>query len=224
MSPPYHLHPEFGLLCPSRRFRRKARVAFAFVAFSVIVGALAPKLGHDPDSDGASITAHGDVARINADTVQTVGQAMAFTTAESSAPLERGEAACGRERPNYIDVKCSVVRARNSRSPRAANEAAMIAALPLGRRALLAPASSAASLDPADAATTGASTPAVADLREPPAPRAPKSVRKPSRRIAGHGVSRDLRWRDNQWSARAYALPDNRYLGNGYERSWRSSW
>ena len=208
MSPAYHLHPEFGLLCPSRRFHRNVRVALAFLVLYllVIVGALAPKVGHDPDTDGALMIAHGDVARTNAETVQTVGQATAPTIAESSSVPES-----------------SVGRARKLRSPRAANEAATIAALPLGRTAVPAPASPAAPLNPTDAADTNVPTPAVADSTGPPAP-APKKVRKPSRRNGGHDLSRDWRWRDDQWSARAYALPDNRYLRGPYERSWGGSW
>ena len=56
MSPVYHLHPEFGLLCPSRRTRRTARVALALLACSVIVGTLAVNLGRD----GTLIIAHDE--------------------------------------------------------------------------------------------------------------------------------------------------------------------
>ena len=187
------------------------------------VAALAPKVGHDPDTDGALMIAHGDVARTNAETVQTVGQATAPTIAESSPALESSETICERDPSSYIDGKCSVGRARKLRSPRAANEAAMIAALPLGRTAAPAPASPAAPLNPTDAANTNVPTPALVDLTGPPAA-APKKVRKPSRRNGGHDLSRDRRWRDDQWSARAYALPDNRYLRGPYERSWGGSW
>jgi hypothetical protein len=218
VSPAYHLHPEFGLLCPSWRFPRKARVALGFVVLLVIVGVLAPKVGHDRDTDGGLTIARGDV-----EIVQTVGQAAAPMIAESAPPLEGSETACERDPSSHIDGKCSVGRARKVRGPRAANEAAMIAALPLGRTAAPAPASPAAPLNPTDAANTNVPTPAVADLTGLPAP-APKKVRKSSRRNGGHDLSRDRRWRDDQWSARAYALPDNRYLRGPYERSWGGSW
>src|SRR5262245_44146874 len=110
-----------------------------------------------------------------------------------------------------------------SRRARAANEAPMIAALPLGRTIAPAPVSPAEPPNPADAASTIVSTPVVADPDETPA-QAAKKVRKPSRKNGGHGVSRDRRWRDDQWSARAYALPDNRYLRSPYEWSWGRSW
>jgi hypothetical protein len=223
VSPAYHLHPEFGLLCPPRRFRRKASVAFALLAFLAIVGALALKVGHDPDTDGVWI-AHGDVARTDTETVQTVRQPTAATIAESSPPLEASATACEGDPSSQIGVQCSVGRARKLRSPRAANEAPMIAALPLGRTAPPAPASPAAPLNPEDVANIDIATPAVPDSTGPPAP-ALKKVRKPSRRNGGHALSRDRRWRDDRWSARAYALPDNRYLRGPYERSWGwSSW
>ena len=194
MSPTYPLHPEFGLLCPSQKFRRKAKIAFAFVAL-VLVGAFATKLGA-PDTDRTVIVAQGDGAPTNAaETVQTVGQAI--PTATSSTPVEGSDIGCEKSRPNYIDVKCSLVRARKLQKPRAANEAAFIAALPIGRSAALTPALSAASPDPDP---DGTSAPGI------------KQVRKPPRKNGGHGVSRHWKWPDGQWSARAYAAPDNRYL------------
>jgi hypothetical protein len=216
---PAYLHPEFGLLCPSRSFRRKARLALAFLALLVIVGALALKAGHDPDIDGALITMRGDEARSNAETVQTVGQATSMT-AERSRALEgsNNKAACEGDPWSYIDGKCSVGKARRLGGPRAANEGATIAALPLGRSTL--PASSAALLDATGAANIAVPTPAVAD---PPAP-APKKVRKASRsQNSGHDLWRDWNWRDDQRSARAYVLPDDRYLRGRHER-WGWSW
>jgi len=214
VSPVYHLHPEFGLLCPSRRVRRTARVALALLACSVIVGTLAVK----PGPNGTLIIAHDDVVPTNADTVQTVAQATATAIAESAPALEGSAYACEGDPSSQ---RCSVGRARKPQSPRAANEAPMIAALPLGRTTAPAPVSPAAPLNPADAASTIVSTPAVGDPDETPAPAA---KRKSSRKNGGHGVSRDRRWRDDQWSARAYALPDNRYLRSPYEWSWGRSW
>lgn len=217
--PPAYLHPEFGLLCPSRSFRRKARFALAFLALLVIVGALALKAGHDPDIDGALIAMRGDEARSNAETVQTVGQAITMT-AERSRALEGSKAACEGDPWSYIDGKCSLGKARKLGSPRAANEAATIAALPLGRSTL--PTSSAAPLDATGAANTAVPTPGVAD--PPPAP-APQKVRKASRsQHSGHDLWHDWNWRDDQRSARAYALPDDRYPRGRYERSWGWSW
>jgi hypothetical protein len=193
---PAYLHPEFGWFCPSLSLRRKARVALVFLAFLVAVGALALKASHDPNKDGTPMTARGDAARFNAETVETVGLA-ATSTAESSRPLEGSRAACeGGTR--YIDGRCSM--GGKLRGPRAANEAAMIAALPLGRSTL--PTSSAAPLDPIDAANTVVPTPELAD---PPSSPAPKKARKALRsQNSKHDLWRDGNWRDDRWRARPW--------------------
>lgn len=215
MSPAYHLHPEFGLLCPSRSLRRKARVVLALV---VIAGLLAWKAGHPPDTDGALVVAHDDEARFSAEAAQAVGETTAITTEYRSRPLEGSKTACTGDVWSYIDGTCSVGTARKLPRPRAANEAPTIAALPLGRSAVPTPASSVASLGATDA-DTAESTPAVADRADAPAP-APKKVKKPSPRNSGNDLLRDRRWRDDQWSARAYAYPDDRYLRGRHDRWW----
>jgi hypothetical protein len=166
----------------------------------MVVCALALKVGHDPDADRAVMIVRGD-----AETEQTVGQATVNTTGESSRPLE------------------GMGRAHKLQSPRAANEAATIAALPLGRSALPPPESTAAPINPADVINYSVQTPVVADQPGPSAP-APKKVRKPPHRNGGHDFSHDWRWPDDQWNTRAYALPDSRYRRDRYERPWGWSW
>jgi hypothetical protein len=102
------------------------------------------------------------------ETVQTVRQPTAATIAESSPPLEASATACEGDPSSQIGVQCSVGRARKLRSPRAANEAPMIAALPLGRTAPPAPASPAAPLNPEDVANIAIATPVVPDSTGPP--------------------------------------------------------
>ena len=167
MSPVYHLHPEFGLLCPSWRLRHKAWVTLAFLTFLAIVCALAIKVGHDPDTDGTLVIAQDEAARTDARTVQTAGQATTATLAETSAAPEGSATACGGDQSSNIGMKCSVGRARKLQRPRAANEAAIIAALPLGRTAVPEPASAAAPLNAEDAVNTNVATLAVADLTGP---------------------------------------------------------
>jgi hypothetical protein len=220
VSPVYHLHPEFGLLCPSWRLRRKAWVTLAFLTFLAIVWALAVKVGHDPDTDGTLIIGQDEAARTDARTVHATQAATATLAETSAAP---NATACGGDQSSNIGMKCSVNRARKLQRPRAANEAAIIAALPLGRTAVPEPASAAAPLNAEDAVNTNVATPAVADLTGPAAS-ALKKVRKPIRRNGGHDLSREQRWRDDRWSAHAYALPNYRYLRSPYERSWSWSW
>jgi len=218
VPPAYNLHPDFGLLCPSPKFRRRGRVAFACLAVLIIAGALVAKFGYEPATDGALLIAHGDAAGTNADPVPTVGRAT--TTADTSPAPDGGATACEGDSSSRIDPKCGVAKVRKLKSRRAANEGAIIGALPLGRVVLLAPEPSAAAPNPTDAASSDVPTPAVAD---PPGPRAPKKVRKASRKTGGHDWSREWRLPTSQWSAQAYA-PDNRYLRGRYEQSWGRSW
>jgi len=219
VSPAYHLHPEFGLLCPSPTFRRRTKVALACLAVLVIAGALVIKFGHEPGADGALLMAHGDTAGTNAESGPTVGQATA--TAETSPAPQASAAACEGDPSSRSDATCGAGKVRKLKSRRAANEGAIIGALPLGRSiALVAPEPSAAAPTATDVANSDVPMPAVAD---PPGARAPKKVRKASRRSGGHDWSREWRLPASQWSARAYA-PDNRYLRGRYEPSWGRSW
>jgi len=219
MSPGYHLHPEFGLLCPSRSLRRKMRLVLALL---VVAGLAAWKAGHRSDTGGALVVAQDDEAQFNAEAVPAVGDTAATTTADGRRPFEGSKTACTGDVWSYIDGTCSLGRARKSARPRAVNDAPTIATLPVGRSTLLPPMSATASLIATDA-DAAVPTPTVADRTGAPAPPpAPKKAQKPSYRNTGSDVARDRRWREEQWSARAYAYPDDRYLRGRYER-WSGS-
>ena len=218
MPPAYHQHPDFGLLCPSPKFRRRGRVALACLAVLIIAGALVAKFGYEPATDGALLIAHGDAAGTHADTVPTVGRAT--TTADTSPVQEGGATACEGDSSSRIDPKCGVAKVRKPKNRRAANEGAIIGALPLGRIALVAPEPSVATPGPTDTANSETPAPAVAN---PQGSRAPKKARKPSRRTGGHDWAREWRVPGSQWGARAYA-PDNPYLRGHYQPAWRSPW
>lgn len=205
MSPAYHLHPEFGLLCPSQSLRRRI---WTVLTVLLILGLFLSATLLRPDFHGALVVAHDEEVPLNAETVQTVA------AANESRPLESSKTACVRDVWSRFDGKCSLGTARRLPHPRAANEAPVIAALPLGRDALPTPTSSLAPLSTADA-NIAAPAPEVADRAGTPAA-APRKTHKPSNRNSG----RDRRWRDDHWSGRAYAFPDDRYLRDRYERSW----
>jgi hypothetical protein len=96
----------------------------------------------------------------------------------------------------------------------------MIAALPLGRSTLVEPAQSAGSVDITDAADAAAPTFAAAN--PPKVPNPPKKIRSLSRvQNNDRNFLRDLSWRDERWTAHAYAWPDDRYLRGRYSRSWQ---
>src|SRR5262249_51257796 len=206
VSSAYHLHPDFGLLCPSPKFRRRGRVAFACLAVLIIAGALVAKFGYEAGIDGALLIAHGDAAGTNADSVPTVGRAT--TTAETPPAPDVGATACEGDPSSRIDAKCGAGKVRKLKTRRAANEGAIIGALPLGRTVLGAPEPSAAAPNPTDAANNDVPTPAVAD---PPPPRAPKKGRKASRRTGGPHWAREGRLPAPPRGARGQA-PHTRYL------------
>src|SRR5262249_3834823 len=187
-------------LCPSPKLRRRGRVALACLAVLIIAGALMAKFGYESGSDGALLIAHGDAAGTNADTVPTVGRAT--TTVETLPAPDVGATACEGDPSSRSDAKCGAGKVRKLKTRRAANEGAIIGALPLGRTALVAPEPSAAAPNPTDAANSDVPTPAVADS---PAPRASKKVRKASRRTRGPALSREGRLPAPQRSPRASA-------------------
>ncbi len=217
MSPAYQLHPEFGLLCPSRSLRRKTRVVLALLA---IVALLAWNAGHRSDTDGAfAVVAHDHdkETQFNAEIAQAVNETTGIKTADGPRPADGSKTACAGEAWSYIDGKCSVGTTRKLPRSRAANETPTIAALPIGRSSLPTPEPSEEPLSATDA-TAAEPAPAVADRPVAPAPTR-KKVQKPPHRSSGYDLVRDWRWRDEQWAARAYAR-DDRYLRDRYERSW----
>ena len=219
MPPAYHLHPEFGLFCPSPGLRRKVRVALASLLFLIIVGAVALTGGRDPIIEVALPLAHDNGAPSNAQTIQTDGRATVTATAQQPRALDSDGSTCEGD-----PSKCGTGRTRRVQIPRAANEAAPIAALPLGHGAPPMPTSSATSADLAGIADAAELTPPVADapkLQTPP----PKNARKPSRvRHNDYDFQREWSRRDDRWTAGTYSSRNDRYQRGRYERSWGGSW
>ena len=229
MSPGYQLHPEFGLLCPSRSLRRKVRLVSALL---VVAGLLAWKAGHLPNADDMRVVAHDDDAGFNTEAAPAAEERTS-TAADSSHPFEGGRTACAAYAGTRADGTCGPGTARKPPRQRAVNEAPTIAALPVGRspppapeslvapEPSVAPETSVALLTPTVADAT-ISTPAAADRAErseTPAP-APRKVKKPPPRNNNYEVVRERRWRDDPWAPRAYAYPDDRYLRSRNERWW----
>jgi hypothetical protein len=113
---------------------RKAQIAFAFIAFGAIIGALALRAGHDPGGV-SGLTARIDQSPSGVETVDTIGHSTAITAAEMSPPRE--QTAC--QGDTYLDAKCVVDKVQKRPRRRAANDAPAIAAVALGRSALSLP-------------------------------------------------------------------------------------
>jgi hypothetical protein len=231
MFPADHSHPEFGYFCPSQSLLRKAQIAFAFIAFGAIIGALALRAGHDP-GDVSGLTARIDQSPSGVEMVDTIGHSTAITAAEMSPPRE--QTAC--QGDTYLDAKCVADKVQKRPRGRAANDAPAIAAVALGRSALSLPDVSSAppkSMSSGDetiiapgvttkqsAAAHEGTTDPEATTHQPAA--APKKVRKASAsQNKGRHSDRVISSRRDErglWNARAYAPPQ----GSQYARSW--SW
>ena len=147
----HHLHPEFGWFCPSASLRRTGRMALRALVCSVIVGALALRAGRGPSVNEALTIAHVDPVRPVAATIETDGRAV---SAERPRAPDLGKSACEGASWSFSPGKCNAGTTRRVLVPRAANEAPLIAAFPLGRSTPLEPAQSPGSVDLADADLT----------------------------------------------------------------------
>jgi hypothetical protein len=132
MSPTYRAHPEFGLFCISRGFRRKILGGLVFATLAVLAGALVLRL--TPQDAGAAISAPVNDPPPR---VESVPAAVPLppARAESPAPREGIKTACEGDTWTYLDGKCVTGRGRKPSNVLAATDGAAIAAIPLGRSA-----------------------------------------------------------------------------------------
>jgi len=219
VSPAYKSHPEFEYFRPLWGFLRKAGIAFAIISFAVISGALLLSAGHTSIADMTLMTARmSEIASV-------AGLATATTTAET---VDTSTARCEKNTWAYLDGKCSASRARKARSLRAATDK------PFGRSGLAVQAASPKSgaitavSAPATVKSTAQSDPvlkkarkaAISQTSSDGAGNVPKKARKTTISQKSNPSEREERGRDEQWSARAYAVPDGRNTPGMYERSW----
>jgi hypothetical protein len=240
MPAAHYVHPEFGLLCPTPRLRRRLRIVFACMILAWIGGAVLRAVNAPP-------TANSSSAMTAADRDESVGkspdagQAPAAGLAMRPSPpavAETGvvEGAC--EQGNslhrtwaYLDGKCVAGKARKPRAIRV--DRPPLAAIAIGRIAAPEragdPASSAASVPTGRQADAPKSTPAasaseVTAAAEPP-PRPAAASKKPRKtahsqqRRREPGGTEAVGWREvrtDDWAARGYGERD--YGRGGYAR------
>jgi hypothetical protein len=237
MPSAHYVHPEFGLLCPTPRLRRKLRVGLACLIFALIGGAVLRASNIPPGANSSSaITAavREEGAGISADAGRLPAATLA---ARPSLPAiaETGPAKkdCAQESAfhrtwAYLDGKCDGGRARRPRTVRAQTDRPPIAAIAIGRIAAperapeLAPAAPsvptgpqanppklAAAASAEMAATTEPSPRPVAGTKKPQ-----KTARSPQRRREPTGTDA-VWWREvraDDAGARGY---DERDYGRG---------
>jgi hypothetical protein len=205
MPAAHYVHPEFGLLCPTPRLRRRLRIVFACMILAWIGGAVLRAVNAPPSANPSSanslstMTAAGgeESAHTSPDTGQAPAARLATrpslpAVAETGAVENACEQGSSLHRTwAYLDGKCVAGKARKRRTVRAATDRPPIAAIAIGRIAAPEragePASSAASVPTFRQADAPKSTPAasaaeVAVAAEPP-PR-PAAVSKKPRKTA----------------------------------------
>ena len=162
MYPVNHLHPEFGLLCPSQSFRRAARLVLA-VPVILLVGWLAHGAGNNPERIEPAIEAPS-VA------VATRAEVPAMEPAIGRGARSSGTGQTDRQRPHIPD------------------EAATLTTPP--GRVMPVPMTSIALAEPAYAEDTAAPAPTVATPARSSNAK-PKKVKKASSRAAPREARRE---------------------------------
>jgi hypothetical protein len=221
-----YVHPEFGFLCPTPRFRRRLRLALACLAVAGIgAGVMAAPGGPKLDAaltpvDQASI---GD--SIPAPSLTPfVGTQRAIV---QGAPAAADKPSCVGDTRSERD--CGLVKPRKPRMVRVPTDRPAIAAVPLGRIAPppasiideMIPAASAG--QPGDLAKSGEAVAAAASSTEPHKGTAtPKKAQRSAHRQTQR---RDPYWygapswrevRVDDWAARGYAPRERDYRRGGY--------
>jgi hypothetical protein len=251
MPAAHYVHPEFGLLCPTPRLRRKLRSVFACTILALIGGAVlraanTPPSDNFPSANSSSVIAAAgreDSAAASPDAGQAPAASLA-TRPSVPADAETGAAKSACEQGSslhrtwaYLDGKCVAGKARKPRTVRVETDRPAIAAIAIGR--IAAPerageaASSAASVPTGPRADALKSTPAapaeVAAAAEPP-PRPAAASKKPQKTARSHQRRREpggtdaVWWREvrtDDWGARGYGERD--YGRGGYAREGASS-
>jgi len=199
----HHVHPEFGLLCPTPRLRRKLRLGVVCLIFALIGGAVlrASNMPPSVNSSSAITAAHRDEGvATSADAgrrpAATLATRPSLPAIAETAPVKND---CAQDSAlhrawAYLDGKCDRGIARKPRAVRVETDRPPIAAIAIGRIAaperVAQPASSAASLRPGPRRTRPnrrrQSPPrwrSRPSLRRGPRPR-PRSRRKPHAAIS----------------------------------------
>jgi hypothetical protein len=152
-----YAHPEFGLLCPTPRLRRKLRVGSACLIFALIAGAVFRASNIPPSADSwsadswsadswsadpssAITTAHRDEgAAASADAGQlpaaTLATRPSLPAIAETRPVRNdcAEGSALRRTWAYLDGKCDGGKARKPRTVRVETDRPPIAAIAIGR-------------------------------------------------------------------------------------------
>jgi hypothetical protein len=240
------MHPEFGLLCPTPRLRRKLRLWSACLIFALIGGAVLRASNTPPSADSSSadpssaITAahHDEGAAPSADAgrppAATLAARPTLPAIAETGPVKNdcAQASAFQRTWAYLDGKCDGGKARKPRTLRAQTDRPPIAAIVIGR--IIAPERVPEPAPAAPSVPTGpqanppklaaAASAATAATTEPPS-RPVAASKKPQKTARSHPRRREPTGTDAVWwrevraddaGARGYGERD--YGRGGYAR------
>ena len=230
-----YAHPEFGLLCPTPRLRRKLRVGWAFLIFALIAGAVLRASNIPPSADSSSANPssatttaerdEGPAASANAGQLPaaTLAPRPSLPAIAETGPIKNDcvQGSALRRTWAYLDGKCDGGKARRPRTVRAETDRPPIAVIAIGRIAaperVPEPVSAPQKLAAAASAETAATT--------EPSPRPVAASKKPQKTARSHQRRREPTGSDAVWwrevraddaGARGYGERD--YGRGGYAR------
>jgi hypothetical protein len=238
MPAAHDLHPDFGLLCPTKRLRRRMRVAVGCVLLALVAGAvLQARLS--PPRTLTSALLEREAADAVTDSSQAPAAMIAAPSLREGAERAVGNTDCERDNAAhrawaYFKGRCGVNRAR--KPLRAPTDRPPLAGIALGRTApapqsmpALAPIPPIIAAErPAEPSTSAVTMPPQTEEAAEPShrrsvvasKRAQKTARRENRRR--DAARRDAPWwrevRAAEWGARAYGGGGGDYARGGYVR------
>jgi hypothetical protein len=238
MPAAHNVHPEFGLLCPTPRLRRRIRLALTCTVLALIGLAVLRASNHAPSAPRVAALEQ-DLGGTRPDGGLPPAPALAArSTLAESTEAGAAKTACAQDSSAhriwvYLDGKCVTGKARRPRMVRVATDRPMLAAITIGTLVVaerapepVSPPASVSTGRQGDPLKSATATPAdAAPMAEPP-PRAaaskkpPKTARNHNRRRdpAGNGAPWWREVRADGWNARGDGVGERNYGRGGYAR------
>ena len=238
MPAAHDLHPDFGLLCPTRRLRRRMRIAVGCVLLALVAGA-ALRASLSPPRTLTSALLEHEAADAAVDSGQAPAAMIAAPSSREGAEPAVGNTDCEHDTSAhriwpYFEGRCGVNRAR--KPLRAPTDRPPLAGIALGRTAPEPQSIPALAPIPPIIAAEGQAEPSTSAAPMPPqtegatepshrrsvvtSKRPQKTARRENRRR--DAARRDAPWwrevRAAEWGARAYGGGGGDYARGGYVR------
>jgi hypothetical protein len=234
----HDLHPDFGLLSPTKRLRRKMRIAVGCVLLALVAVAVL-RASHSPPRTLTSAPVEPEVADAVTDSGQAPEALLAAPSSTEAAKPGAGNTNCELDNSAhrtwaYFEGRCGADRAH--KPLRAPTDRPPLAGISLGRTPSPPPSTPALAPIPpiiaverqAEPSTSAATMPTQADAVTEPSHRRSATVsKKPQKTTRRENRRRDPAWRDApwgrevraaEWGARAYGGGERDYGRGGYVR------